>query len=531
MIIKQPPGYDTSYWESIPDFALVSPRPLYVATKATEGLTIKDPTFIRYFTDLGYDGIRRGAYHFFRKLYKAQDQAKHFCDTVRPYVTDKDVLELDFEEGGESAAQLLDYLRYVRSQFPNNLIMVYSRALLMNAISMTLAQAAEMRKYPVWVAGYPTTPDFYSSVPSMYIPDQTKWGKVYMWQYSDSAIVQGIKGEVDANWLAPEFIDWLGGTMVNPSQDFASALMPGVTQVSGVRNGWRFWLQIVDPLKMRYEVVNLPTIATVSSIAKSRGAAIGWNGSDYDRVTHQLHWGAPSLYVSGDFVDVKNDDGGDVYCVRPLIVNGVISPRLYEADAAAQEGHARHCIGKTADGKIMHMVSEGAYPNQGLRLVTCAEVMKQYGAVLAGDAGGGGDATLVINGNVINETENIVNGIHLERPLPQVVLLYPKETSTGVSTMDYKANVDAKLWASCTNGVFSREISPIKAGTIVHGGAPLNGVLQLTNPVGFTKAQWFTVISGTVTPPPTTTEVKPTRIIVELDNGAKWEATQFTKVA
>lgn len=211
MQTKTPVALDTSYWESIPDFALVKPRPLYVTTRATLGTSYKDPTFIRYFTDLGYDSIRRGAYHAFKKAYSSITQAQLFANFVKPYMTPKDVVELDFEEGGETAAQLLDWIHAVQDILPDNLVMLYSRRILMDAIPMTAAQKAEMKTFPVWVAGYPENPDLYSSVPQMYIPDPTRWGPVWMWQYSDNGIIEGIGGEVDLNWLAPEFVQWLSG--------------------------------------------------------------------------------------------------------------------------------------------------------------------------------------------------------------------------------------------------------------------------------------------------------------------------------
>src|SRR5687768_18392682 len=82
--IKLPAIYDTSHWKLIPDFALVDPRPTLVLTKATEGTRYVDPTFIKYFADLLQDHIRRGCFHFFRKAENALEQAKHFCNTIRP---------------------------------------------------------------------------------------------------------------------------------------------------------------------------------------------------------------------------------------------------------------------------------------------------------------------------------------------------------------------------------------------------------------------------------------------------------------
>lgn len=254
--IKLPAIYDTSHWKVIPDFALVNPKPLLVLTKATEGTSYVDPTFVPYFRDLLQDGIYRGAFHFFRKAADALNQAKHFCNTIRPHINNKDILVLDVEEGGETAGMLWTWLDYVRRQFPNNVILIYSRKNILeaiptfirstfnvralaekvaphlpalalkaldyifakvqnrnhvlNAISMTMAERAFFRGFPTWPAGYPLNPNIYSTIPSFYIPDQNRWGVPWLWQYTDRAFVTGISNEVDCNLGLPPLLTWLG---------------------------------------------------------------------------------------------------------------------------------------------------------------------------------------------------------------------------------------------------------------------------------------------------------------------------------
>jgi GH25 family lysozyme M1 (1,4-beta-N-acetylmuramidase) len=175
MIIKEPVCIDISHWKPVADFNALTPRPLLILTKATEHTSFVDSTFVKYFTLMKQAGYKRGVYHFFRKYYSATEQARHFCDTIRPYVLDDDILVLDFEEGGETAGQLIAFLGYVKAQFPRNLIMNYSRQGLMNAIPMTVAQADVLRQYPTWVAGYPSNPDQYDALPYFYKPNGN-WG-------------------------------------------------------------------------------------------------------------------------------------------------------------------------------------------------------------------------------------------------------------------------------------------------------------------------------------------------------------------
>jgi GH25 family lysozyme M1 (1,4-beta-N-acetylmuramidase) len=235
MITKSPVCYDTSHWKIVPDFAAVAPRPFLVITKATEGTGYTDDTFVRYFNDLKQDSIHRGAFHFFRRALDARAQAQHFCNVIRPVVNDNDVLVLDFEEGSETAAQLLAFLSYVRSQFPRNLIMNYSRKNIMDAIPMTQAQKDEMRKYPTWTAGYPSNPDLYPVVPSFYVPDQTRWGVVWLWQYAASGSVAGISGDVDCNWMHPDLYARINGGITPPPVEPGENMKGKVIKLTNIR--------------------------------------------------------------------------------------------------------------------------------------------------------------------------------------------------------------------------------------------------------------------------------------------------------
>ena len=204
MIIKLPPAYDTSHWKEIPDFALVQPRPALVVTKATEADNFTDNTFLKYMADLKQDGILRGAFHFHRKATTAARQAEHFVRTIAPVIEPKDVLALDIEEGGETAAQIIAWLDYVQAQF-SNLMLIYSRKNILDPIPMTESQKTRLKQIPIWTAGYPWFPDLYPAPPASYIPDQTKWGPVYLWQYTSNGIVTGISGSTDCNWISPTF--------------------------------------------------------------------------------------------------------------------------------------------------------------------------------------------------------------------------------------------------------------------------------------------------------------------------------------
>lgn len=222
MNIKQPAGYDISHYEEIVDFSAISPRPALIITKATEGISFIDDKFERFFAGMKKAGIFRGAYHFHRKAFPAKTQADHFLNVCQMAgVMDRDILVLDVEEGGETAAQLMEWFERVRTVRPFNPVMIYSRKNLLDPILMTTAQKNYFKQIPVWTAGYPYNPDDYFSPPASYIPDQTRWGPVWMWQYSDKGVVSGIQGQVDLNWLSAELLTLVGGE--NPGSDVTEA--------------------------------------------------------------------------------------------------------------------------------------------------------------------------------------------------------------------------------------------------------------------------------------------------------------------
>ena len=222
MIIKSPPVYDISHWKIVKDFSSINPRPILILTKATECYpgtpfnNITDPKFVEYFSGMKAAGIARGAFHFFRKAYNALKQAEHFVNVVKPHITDKDILVLDVEEGGEKASQLWAWFHYVRSAFPNNICMSYSRKSVLDLIVMTQAEKDYFKQIPVWTAGYPYFVDLFTSVPFFYVPDQTRFGHVWLWQYSETGTVEGIQGAVDLNWIDPIFYELIKGAGETP---------------------------------------------------------------------------------------------------------------------------------------------------------------------------------------------------------------------------------------------------------------------------------------------------------------------------
>lgn len=224
MIIKLPAAYDIAgAYQRVADWSKVSPKPLLVIHKATEGVysQYNDATIHRDFPLLSVNGIRRGAYHFFRKSVSSITQAQLFCNYVRNILDPADIIALDMEEGGETPAQIIQWLDVVEENFPLNYIIIYSNPSKLDALynSGTLAQRSRLSQYPAWVAAYPYAPDDFNTIPAVYMP---KNFKTVMWQYSSQGRPQGIMNpsgvacNVDCNLLDPAFIEYLGGTVTPP---------------------------------------------------------------------------------------------------------------------------------------------------------------------------------------------------------------------------------------------------------------------------------------------------------------------------
>jgi len=207
---KLPLALDTSRYETIENWSAINPRPVFVYTKATEGTGYKDPKFEEYMAGILSIGAVRGIYHFNRKAYNPTDQAKWFIKCGTPVIDHKTWLILDVEENETPASSMVLWFEWVMGQLPNNPVALYGRAEQLNKISMTSAQKAFMKTIPLIVAGYPTYPDNFSTIPPAYVPDQTKYGKPILWQYSEKGIIEGVDGEVDLNMVIDETI--LGGT-------------------------------------------------------------------------------------------------------------------------------------------------------------------------------------------------------------------------------------------------------------------------------------------------------------------------------
>lgn len=391
MQIKQPAAYDISHWKEVPDFALVSPKPLLFITKATEGTGFIDDKFVRFFEGMKQIGVVRGCFHFHRKAFGGLAQAEHFIRIVRPYVTPKDVLILDVEEGGESVAQMQIWFERVREAFPSNLLMLYSRKNILDPLASTAAQRLFFRGIPTWTAGYPDDPDLHASVPSWYIPDQTKWGETWLWQYSENGAITGIIGSVDLNWMHQKLIDHI--SISPPPPPPTGDTMTTTTYANNVK------VITGNMIGLDYRVVSIPATAikTASYVNQTAFAEeipgdivfnlVPFNLSTY-LPTKGVRVGGKTLFPYHAYepfgawrTDKKlviyhpqasfNSYANACQGFRYLIENGVKNPKWDDSSGsiAAWSGkHARRALATNAAGDTVIITTKGSGDTVGMTL-------------------------------------------------------------------------------------------------------------------------------------------------------------------
>lgn len=180
-------GIDVSHYQKLIDWRKIGDAGIsFVFVKATEGIAMKDTHFNRNWHRIRKEGLRRGAYHFFRPAISAQRQAIHFCKSVRleqgdfPPILDVEVL--DGVSGKELREGVRTWMTYVELQYGAKPIL-YSNQKFYNR---HLRNA--FKDYPLWIARY--------NAREPRLRDGSKW---LFWQYTNKGRLPGIEEPTDFN--------------------------------------------------------------------------------------------------------------------------------------------------------------------------------------------------------------------------------------------------------------------------------------------------------------------------------------------
>lgn len=166
----------------------------FVFIKATEGSNMKDKHFSKHWKAAEENGIRRGAYHFFRSSKNPEIQARNFIRTVGDLAPGDlpPVLDIETIHSGCSRKTLNEraarWLEYIEEHYGCKPIVYSSSSFINDILSDSIKD-----NYPIWVAHYGTS--------------EPGYGDWKLWQFSDKAIVYGLEGYIDLNVCTPGYLD------------------------------------------------------------------------------------------------------------------------------------------------------------------------------------------------------------------------------------------------------------------------------------------------------------------------------------
>lgn len=187
-------GIDISAHNGNIDFAAVAADTVeFVYIKASEGENFRDSLFNRNYTGACRQGLRVGAYHYFRFDREGWRQGRNFLETVRNLRFDLP-LAIDVEEWGNASSfdtqevevQLRDMVDY---------LLEYGRKVIIYTNRDGYNRFIRFRfdNLPVWISSFSPR------------PLDADWS---LWQHSHTGKVRGIEGFTDLNTFNGDRLKW-----------------------------------------------------------------------------------------------------------------------------------------------------------------------------------------------------------------------------------------------------------------------------------------------------------------------------------
>lgn len=157
----------------------------FVYLKATEGTTISDEYLNRNNSELDRLGILHGAYHFYIPSADPAAQAKHFLKSFKSEQKDlPPVLDVETEIADKS--KLINGVKLWLAEVEKS---TGRKAIIYTSFSMYSNLLKEHFKgYKFWIANYSRREERFRDP------------QILFWQYTDQAVLPGIKNVVDVNY-------------------------------------------------------------------------------------------------------------------------------------------------------------------------------------------------------------------------------------------------------------------------------------------------------------------------------------------
>lgn len=176
-------GIDISHHNSRVIFGEVKQDFIYM--KATEGSSfVSSVHSSRMYQAIDKD-IPCGSYHYYKPKVDPLVQAKHFCKNLMGNMNPVLDLEDPYDNREDLIKDIQIFLDYVEKH-TGKIPVIYTGY----SYIKTLNLPASFARYPLWLAWYTTSDRVKAPLP---------WKNWTFWQYSESAIVDGV-GKCDVNW-------------------------------------------------------------------------------------------------------------------------------------------------------------------------------------------------------------------------------------------------------------------------------------------------------------------------------------------
>lgn len=170
-------------------------KPEFVYIKCTQGIDYKDPLFLKNAKDAKASGIKIGYYHFASLnnddvIVDASKEAKWFLSNVKIAPSFDMPLALDIEENKNKLSKdkvllwINTFFNFLTHEGYTDYV-IYSYSPFFNE---NLPSNHNLGLIRLWIADYN---------PPLILPKG--WNKAWLWQYSQTGKIQGIKGNVDLN--------------------------------------------------------------------------------------------------------------------------------------------------------------------------------------------------------------------------------------------------------------------------------------------------------------------------------------------
>lgn len=161
----------------------------FAMIKLTEGQSYIDPEHAKNIAGAKAAGLSVGGYHFarFQTALAAKEEADHFRSVAIHFDLDYVILDIEHPEAAGN-------LTYEASVFMDAISDLGQPLLYSYPAWIRSHFSEEITKYPLWIAHY-----------GVKEPDIHPWTEWQVWQHSSTAKVDGVKGDVDVNYMQESF--------------------------------------------------------------------------------------------------------------------------------------------------------------------------------------------------------------------------------------------------------------------------------------------------------------------------------------